>query len=357
MAASKSYTASKEFTESLGANDVPDLLKVFLADVGLDGIEYGEKEMLRKAVERWVAEDVTAALAWAANLPQAKLRRHFQKMMLQELAKIDPFKSSDLALEIESGDVDFDASDIVCAGIAELAKTSGNEREIAELVKKTSVKDSKSSFGLSQSFSDDFSHESLLNALAEIQNQGLKFRFAPTGMLKAWAKRDPEAAHAWSVANGKIGFEEWQDVLDGVASSTGQQASGQWFLGKYGQANEEQRKMMVGAFNDSYQEPAARMVLADSLARQMPSDLAGEFVNQVFEAHLGHSSDNQAEGLSLLSWYPTAEERADALAKNAQYSGVDRFLERFPEARLKPFGVTRELLEAAVLRQKALDTP
>ena len=172
-------------------------------------------------------------------------------------------------------------------------------------------------------------------------------------MLQAWAKRDAEAAQAWSLANGKVGFEDWQDVLSGVAVTRGQQASGQWFLEKYSQSDEGQRKMMVEAFDDTYSEPAARMVLADSLARQMSDDLAAEFVDQVLREHLGTYSDKQAEGLSLLNWYPSPAERADALVKHAGYSGVDKLLERFPESRLAPHGVTRELLDAAVERKKA----
>ena len=275
MISSKDYKAREEFTNSLRAGDVPDLLAVFLADAGLEGIDYKQKEMLEKAVKQWVAEDINAALAWAVNVPQPKLRRYFQKMMLGELAKTHPFNAADRALEIETGDADFDASDIVSDGIRELCKTTGNERSITELVRKTAVKDSKSSSGVSQTFAKDFGHEALLNSLAEIKKQGLEFRFIPMGMLEAWAKRDAEAAHAWFIANGKVGFEDWKDVLSGVAATSGQQASGQWFLGKYSRANEEQRKIMVDAFDDTYGEPAARMVLADSLARQMPSDLAG----------------------------------------------------------------------------------
>lgn len=300
-----------------------------------------------------MAEDISSALAWAAKLQQPKLRRYFQNMMLGELAKSDPFGAADRALEIEAGDTEFDASSIVSAGISELAKTSGNERKIADLVRKTTVKDGNGSIGVSQTFAEDFSHEALLSALADIKKQGLHMRFTPNGMLEAWAKRDAEAAHAWSMANGKVGFEEWQDVLSGVAKSCGQEASGEWFFGKYSHADEKQREMMVKAFDDTYGEPAARMVLADSLARQMPSELADEFVDQVLHEHMIMYSDKQAEGLSLLGWYPNPEQRADVMVKHAGYGGVDKLLSRFPESRLAPYGVTRELLEAAVQREKA----
>ncbi len=357
MGTTKDHKVREEFTNSLRAGDLPDLLAVFLADAGLEGIDYKQKEMLEKAIEQWVAEDINAALAWASNLPQEKLRRYFQKMMLGELAKTDPFNAADRALEIEAGDADFDASVIVSDGIRQLTKTSGNERAIAELVRKTAVKERESSFGISQTFGEDFGHEALLDSLAEIHKQGFEFRFVPMGMLEEWAKRDGDAAHAWSIANGKVGFEDWQDVLSGVAKTSGQDASGQWFLGKYSQADEGQRKMMVEAFDDTYSEPAARMVLADSLARQMPTELAGEFVDQVLREHLSTISGKEAEGLSLLSWYPSPEERADALVKHAGYGGVDKLLERFPESRLAPHGVTRELLEAAVQREKSSDAP
>jgi hypothetical protein len=355
LSSTQDYKAREEFTNSLGSGDVPDLLAVFLADAGLEGIDWKQREMLEKAVNQWVAEDIGAALAWAANQPQPKLRRYFQKMMLGELAKTDPFNAADRGLEIEAGDAEFDATDIVSDGIRELCKTGGNERAITDLVRKTAVKDSKSSFGISQTFAEDFAHEALLNSLAEIKKQGLEFRFAPTGMLEAWAKRDAEAAHAWSIAHGKVGFEEWQDVLGGVAASSGQQASGQWFLGKYSQADEVQRKMMVSAFDDTYSEPAARMVLADALARQMPADLAGEFVDQVLKEHLSTISGKEAEGLSLLNWYSSPDERADVLVKHAGYGGVDKLLERFPESRLAPYAVTRASLEAAIQRWNASD--
>lgn len=355
MGSTKDYKAREEFTSKLQPSDLPDLLTVFLADAGLEGIDYKQKEMLEKAVNQWVAEDIHAALSWAGNLPQTKLRRYFQNMMLGSFAKTDPFQAADLALEIEVGDEEFDASDIVSDGIRELCKVSGNERAIADLLRKTAVKDGKSSFGTSQTFAEDFSHQSLLASLVEIKNQGLEFRFAPTGMLEAWAKRDAEAAHTWSIAHGKVGFEEWQDVLSGVAATRGQQASGQWFLEKYTQADEKQRKMMTDAFDTTFDQPAARMALADSLARQMPPDLAGEFVDAVLREHLGTISDKQAEGLALLSWYPSAGERADVLVKHAGYGGVAKLLERFPESSLAPFGISRESLEAAFQRHKTSD--
>jgi hypothetical protein len=357
MAGSKDYKTREEFTNSLRAVDVPDLLAAFLADAGLEGVDYKQKEMLEKAVKSWVAEDINSALAWAASLTQPKLRRYFQKMMLGELAKSDPFNAADKALEVEAGDAEFDASDVVSAGISELAKMSGNEQRIAELVRKAAVKDGNASHGISKTFAEDFSHEALLRALADIKKEGLHMRFAPMGMLEAWAKRDPEAAHAWSISNGKVGFEEWQDVLSGVAKTSGQDASGEWFLGKYTQADEKQREMMVKAFDDTYSEPAARMVLADRLARQMPADLAAEFVDQVLYEHCSMWSDKQAEGLSLLAWYPSPEERADAMVKHAGYRGVDKLLERFPESRLAQFGVTRGLLEDSIQRKKASDKP
>jgi hypothetical protein len=352
MGSSKDSKAREAFTDSLRAADLPDLLAVLLADAGLEGIDYMQKEMLQKAVNHWVAEDIDAALDWAAHLPQPKLRRYFQKMMLGELAKSAPFDAADRALGLEAGDAEFDASSIISDGISELTKTSGHEREIAELVRKAAVKDGKGSFGMSQTFAEDFGHEVLLNALAELKQQGLNFRFAPMGMLEAWAKRDAEAAHAWSLANGKVGFEDWNDVLSGVAATLGQEVSGQWFLGKYSEVDEEQRKIMTAAFTNTYKEPAARMVLADRLARQMPSDLAGEFVEEILTTHLGHVSSHQAEGLSLLSWYPNPEERADVLVKRAGYRSVDKLLERFPESRLETYGVTRELLEAAIERTR-----
>ena len=350
MAATDDYKAREDFTEKLGGGDVPDLLAVFLEDAGLDGIGWREKELLEKAVKQWVAEDINAALIWASMLPQPKLRRYFQDMMLRELAETDPFDAADRALEIEAGDEDFGASNIVSAGIRELAKKSGQEHVITELVRKTAVKERGSSMGISQTFAEDFAHEALLNSLAEMKGQGLEFRFMPTGMLTEWAKRDPEGAHAWSLANGNVGFEEWEDVLEGVANTMGQEASGQWFLGKYTQADEELRKMMVDAFDGTYSEPAARMVLADRLARQMPAELAGEFVEQVLGGHLRMHSDKQAEGLALLNWYPTPEERADVLFKHAGYGGVDDLLERFPESRLTSFGISRNTLEAAAGR-------
>jgi hypothetical protein len=346
------YKAREKFTGELGAGDVPDLLAVFLEDAGLEGIGYREEELLGKAVEKWVAEDVNAALAWAANLPQPKLRRYFQKMMLGEIAKTDPFGAADRALEIEAGDKEFDASNIVSDGIRELAKKSGQERAIADLVRKTSVKDGNGSMGISQTFAEDFGHEALLDSLAEMKSQGLEFRFMPTGMLEAWAMRDPEAAHAWSLSKGSVGFEEWEDVLAGVNRKMGQEASGEWFLEKYSEADGERRKMMVDAFDDTYDLPAARMVLADRLARQMPEELAGEFVEGVLKAHLGMFSDKQAEGLALLAWYPTPEERADVMIRHAGYSGVEKLLERFPESRLETYGVSRETLEAAAGRAK-----
>ena len=75
-------------------------------------------------------------------------------------------------------------------------------------------------------------------------------------------------------------------------------------------------------------------------------------MDQVLREHLGTISDKQTEGLSLLNWYPSPGERADALVKHACFGDVGKFLERFPESRLAPYGVTREALEAAIQREK-----
>ncbi len=93
------------------------------------------------------------------------------------------------------------------------------------------------------------------------------------------------------------------------------------------------------------------MVLADRLARQMPADLAGEFVEEVIKEHLMMFSDKQGEGLGLLAWYPTPEERAGVMIRYAGYSGVHNLLERFPKSRLETYGVSRQTLEAAAKRE------
>ena len=102
MAASGDYKARGDFTDSLGGADVPDLMAAFLGDMALDGIDYKQRKMLKQAVHRWVAEDIDAALVWAASLAQPKQRRYFQKMMLNESAKTDPFRAADQALEGEA---------------------------------------------------------------------------------------------------------------------------------------------------------------------------------------------------------------------------------------------------------------
>jgi hypothetical protein len=75
-------------------------------------------------------------------------------------------------------------------------------------------------------------------------------------------------------------------------------------------------------------------------------------VNQVLEEHFSMLRDKQAEGLSLLSWYPSPDERADVMMKYAGYGGVDKRLDRFPESGLAPCGVPRGLLEAVIQRKK-----
>lgn len=53
----------------------------------------------------------------------------------------------------------------------------------------------------------------------------------PTGMSTVWAKRDPEAAHAWSLANGKVGFEEWMicsNVFPSPGSRISESTAGGW---------------------------------------------------------------------------------------------------------------------------------
>jgi hypothetical protein len=344
------YKGGREFADTIKASDVPDLLEVFLQDAGLEGIEYDQEELLEKAVALWVAEDVNAALAWAANLSTPKLQRYFQSMMLREFAKTNPFRAVELAKEIESQDKDFMFSGVLSAGIDALIKLPGKEREIAEMMRLAPSKNGGCS-GSGQDFPEGFSFETFLNSMAAMKKEGFEFSYTPTGMLKSWAKLDPEAAHAWWIANGEVGFEEWSDVYKSVADSMGHEDSARWLLEKFTEGNQAQRQTMARALNEVYPAPAARMVAAENMAKQLPPDLANEFVDHVLQDHFSSNRKEQVDGLSMLNWYPTPQARADVLAKHLRHYEIDEIFENIPEAQLAPYGVNRQELEAAFQRK------
>jgi hypothetical protein len=344
------YKGGREFAETIKASDVPDLLEVFLQEAGLEGIEYEQKKLLEKAVALWVAEDVDAALLWAGNLSTLKLQQFFQSMMLRDLAKTDPFRALELASELQSQDKDFPFTRVLSAGIDALMKQPGKEREIAEMMRLAPSKDGGSS-GSGQDFPEGFSFETLLNSMAAMKKEGFEFSYTPTGMLKSWAKLDPEAAHAWWIANGEVGFEEWSDVYTSVADSMGHEDSARWLLEKFTEGNQAQRQTMARALNEVYPAPAARMVAAENMAKQLPPDLANEFVDHVLQDHFSSNRKEQVDGLSMLNWYPTPQARADVLAKHLRHYEIDEIFENIPEAQLAPYGVTRQELEAAFQRR------
>lgn len=347
------YDARKAFTGQLSGKDVPDLLAVLLEEAVPDGTDYYLKDMLDAALEAWVKEDFHAALAWAASQPKPKVRRQLQRKILDQLAETDPIQASDLALDIHQGDTEFDASSVTFTGVSKLCNTSGNEKKIADLLRKTADRGpSASSCGITVTFAENFSYETLLNEIAAMKREGIKAGTIPMGMLTSWAKDDAEAAHAWYLVNGDVGHEEWDNLFKGVISSFGQQGAADWFVGKFDEASESMRATMSEAFHESISDPGQAMALADSMARKMEPEAAEQFVGKVLKRRLQtvYADERRYDGLSLLSWYPTPEARADLIV---EWNDANRAIKLYSEKQLATYGITRPILEAAVERRKA----
>jgi hypothetical protein len=109
--------------------------------------------------------------------------------------------------------------------------------------------------------------------------------------------------------------------------------------------------VMSKAFSWIATDAAARMVAAEAIARELPPDTAGPFVDQIMARHFSTISPDMAEGLSLLNWYPSPEARADIVIRNNGYKNLDALFERYLESKLARYGVTRQELEAAIERR------
>ena len=211
---SEDWVKKREFVEGLQSVDVPELLAVMLEDASPEGVDINRRELLSAALANWAGRDIHGALDWAAAHPKEEVRHYLQQELLEMCARNDPFQAVDLALEIQKTDESFGISDIAMRGMEKFCETAGNERKLAALMRKTAVP-IKCLFGTSATaaeFAEGFDFKVVLDEMAATEREGLGIRASVLGLLRGWAKKDPDAAHAWFAANGQVGSEDWGGI-------------------------------------------------------------------------------------------------------------------------------------------------
>jgi hypothetical protein len=140
----------------------------------------GRNFIIRDVFESWAASDPGSALAWAARLPDEKLRGELEKKGLTALAKVDPDTAASRVREM----------------IPDLQTTMVGNGFVSDFTQGLAAKD-------------------LTIAREFVESLPPEFQFYPmVAVGSEWAKTDPVAALDWTLANG-IDVTKWYRTESG----------------------------------------------------------------------------------------------------------------------------------------------
>ena len=198
---------------ALSADDFPQLLAEISGKAGLTGLGYEENEQLEEVFKVWHAKAPEAALGWLRSLPKAEDREGLLHAIVEEAAETD--LDAALAILSQNGR-DKDGRISVPDKVLEKAANLGAEKllEVCKLGLGRS-RDGTYDRELGR-YPTDFDFKLVLDGLAaaavELGEDG-SFARVPGNLLSEWAKRDLQAAWAWSREGKTVSGNEMSSLI------------------------------------------------------------------------------------------------------------------------------------------------
>ncbi|GAA5484639.1 hypothetical protein Hsar01_03885 [Haloferula sargassicola] len=204
----ESYPDAVKAVDELSREDIPTALDSISSTAGIRGLQWPEKNILNKLVNRWYEEDSEAALAWIQSLDHPGNRQFFLEQIASSMAIADVSKAVEFMethFDASSSPVDFPNN------LFDLAAKVNPDLLVRACA--LSIRKGSSGSAMLVQFPIDFDFAGCLGGfedLAKRMQPGESISNMPSNLLSSWAKADPQAAYEWTTSIRK---EEWASRL------------------------------------------------------------------------------------------------------------------------------------------------
>lgn len=232
--------ARHQWAQNLSPNEIPSLVAGLCADLGPDGLEHEDRNLIDSAVRAWWEKDSTGLLAWLNQLPKGGTKRYLVSSFLKQLSYNDRARATALAESFKAQDPEWNDSELqdrfIKSDVEEAWKRSTvTADEMLQLYSRFS-RGNRTTGQRVGVYPLNFDFRKFLDGMAALnQEHGKNISEIPSDTLEAWAKVDPQSAVQWLVESQPDGqhwrglsFADWEDIASGIAATSGPQAYHQW---------------------------------------------------------------------------------------------------------------------------------
>jgi hypothetical protein len=329
--------------EELELLEIGPLLVRLMDQAGPDGLGYALRSDIDELIVRWGKEDFDGAWAWADACANRGLAAHVQGELLDQLVETDPDRAFEMYLAGVKDDEDFGSG---VPGKILGTKVGDGPAVVLDFLARM-PKDSSVS-GVTLQYPDGFDFAALLDGMKVFYqgNHDGRPPVMPSNVMEVWSASDPTAAHAWWLANGKIGFEGWGEILDSLDGQQGPQASATWAADRWSEATPEQRENMAKELNGWMGAPERGRVEA-IVGELAPQEVDG-FLKEVLMEH-GFGYQNGKQFADLMGQISDPSIRLEILRDQFEHRTVTS--EQFSDELLGRWKVSRSELESVIAEE------
>ncbi len=234
--AAENRRARNEWVEKLTPKEVPGLVAALCADVGPDGLDHEQKNLIRQAMRNWWEADSKGATNWLKSLPNGGIKRYLVSNLLRGLAYQDAAQAEALAQSFKEQDPAWDDSELHDYLVSQHAEKAWKNPNVTADAMLEIYSRFKRHGGWTRVavYPQNFDFRKFLDGLASMREQDEGYQgTAPRDTLTEWAKIDPDSAVQWVLDAKSRGrhwtpIGDWRSIVDGIASANGPQAYHQW---------------------------------------------------------------------------------------------------------------------------------
>jgi len=344
------FSGREKWLATLSLDDLPKLIDSLCANIGPDGLDYSDKDLLTKGFKKWMAEDREGVVAWIANLPAGPTKRYFMKSLLGEMLKDDPARALTLSEAFQVEDPEWKHTairdqrfDLLISEAWKKPNATADEMLNLYLQLDRGGGCGGSSLG---KYPEGFDFQKFLDGVVSQYEKDKKYPSSmPSDVLEGWARVNPGAAAQWFFASAEnqqgVPFQEWADIAKAVSQTSGPDAYFEWTADIISSVSSKQIESIVRGLS----EPDVIGVTS----RMTDIGLRDQVFTIAAAKHLYARNDQTVEFLAKIS---TPEARLNAIKQNS-YSYA-RWVNEYPpdQTAWQKLGLSREQVDAVLPKQK-----
>jgi hypothetical protein len=299
----------------------PTLMANLCSDIGPEGLNSEEQNILNQGLRKWWNDNREALLQWISTLSPSETKRYFMTKILEDfLSEEDPSRAKKLAEAYSLQDPKWALSDyknIILKDSIEASWKNPNTTADQMLALYQQAYRGRHTYGSGVGlYPDGFDFRRFLEGMDALDAaDGLRSTTMPSDTLAAWAKQDPQQAAQWLLQaqakwreqkRSRLPFADWGQIVEGVAGSKGPQVYYEWAAGFVGKLDKESLRMVLSAYGRDGDVLGILGATKDTGAK-----------DRILASAIGMGVDAE-QAISYLKMLSSAEARLNAIKSNKQ---------------------------------------